>query len=198
MKRLCPDPRILDYVNRSISFHTHPAPGVIIAVFMVDLALELLGARPGEPLYAICETRKCAPDPLQVILGCTAGNKRLRVLPIGRFAIAVNRPSDGPAADGVRVFIDSRKVARFPMIRAWYSPGRGSGRKGREGALYEEIFHAGREILSHERVRVKVPPKEKWEPATCPRCGEMVPGDLLEDGICAGCGSMAYYEKAGS
>jgi hypothetical protein len=26
----------------------------------------------------------------------------------------------------------------------------------------------------------------------------MVPADLLEDGTCAGCGSMAYYEKIGT
>ena len=66
----------------------------------------ILGASPGDRLYAVCETRKCAPDPIQVILGCTAGNKGLLVLPIGRFALTLNRPSDGPTADGVRVYVD--------------------------------------------------------------------------------------------
>jgi formylmethanofuran dehydrogenase subunit E len=195
MDRLGLDPRIREYVTRSVRFHTHAAPGVIISVFMVDLALELLGAEPGERLYATCETRKCAPDPLQILLGCTAGNKRLQVLPIGRFAFTLNRSSDGPVADGVRVFVDPEKLAAFPTIRAWYSHARGFDKKEREEALYEEIFRAGRRILSHERVRVKVPQKGEWESATCPCCGEMVPGDLIEDGVCAGCGSMAYYEE---
>jgi len=195
MKRLGLDPRIQDYVTRSIRFHTHPAPGVIIAVFMVDLAIELLGARPGERLYAVCETKKCAPDPLQVILGCTTGNKRLQVLPIGRFALTLNRATDGSAADGVRVFVDPKKLGAFPTIQAWYTHARGFDKKEREAALYEEILRAGRNILSHERVTLKVPGKEEWESTTCPCCGEMVPADLIEEGACRGCGPMAYYEK---
>jgi formylmethanofuran dehydrogenase subunit E len=197
MERLVVEPRIQGYVTRSLQFHTHAAPGVIISVFMLDLALELLGAQPGERLYATCETRKCAPDPLQILLGCTAGNKRLQILPIGRFAFTLNRPSDGSTAEGVRVFIDPKKLAVYPTINAWYSHARGFDKKGREGTLYEEILRAGRKILSHERVRLTVPQKGEWESATCPSCGEMVPADLLEDGTCAGCGSMAYYEKMG-
>ncbi|MGA2933878.1 MAG: FmdE family protein [Methanomicrobiales archaeon] len=195
MERLGVDPRIQDYVTRSIRFHTHPAPGILISVFMVDYALELLGASPGERLYAVCETRKCAPDPIQVILGCTAGNKGLQVLPIGRFALTLNRPSEGPTSDGVRVYVDPAKVAEYPAIRAWYTNAPGFDKREQEGPLFDEIFRAGRRILSHKRVRVKVPGKEKWEAALCSCCGEMVPGDLLEDGACMGCGSLAYYEE---
>ncbi|HVN65341.1 MAG TPA: FmdE family protein [Methanomicrobiales archaeon] len=195
MGRIGIDPRIQDYVTRSIRFHTHAAPGVIISVFMVDLALELLGARPGERLYAVCETKKCAPDPLQVILGCTAGNKRLQVLPIGRFALTLNRPSERATTEGVRVFVDPKKLPSFPTIQAWYSHAKGFDKKGREDALYEEILRAGRKILSHELVRVKVPRKAEWDSGTCACCGEMVPADLLEGDTCRGCGSMAYYEE---
>ena len=198
MERLGLDPRIQEYVTRSVRFHTHAAPGVIIAAFMVDLALELLGARPGERLYAVCETRKCAPDPLQVILGCTTGNQRLQVIPIGRFALTLNRATEEATAAGVRVFVDPRKLDAFPTIRAWYTHAKGFDRKGRQGALYEEILRAGRRILSHERVRVKVPAKEEWESATCPCCGELVPADLIEEGTCMGCGPLAYYEKTGA
>ena len=195
MERLGVEPRIQDYVTRSIRFHTHPAPGVLIAVFMVDYALELLGATPGDRLYAVCETRKCAPDPIQVILGCTAGNKGLQVLPIGRFALTLNRPSDGPTSDGVRVYVDSAKVAKCPVIRAWYTNAPGFDKREQEGPLTDEIFRAGRAIISYERVRVKVPRKKEWEAARCSSCGEMIPGDLLENGVCMGCGSLAYYEK---
>ena len=195
MEHLGVEPRIQDYITRSIRFHTHPAPGVLIAVFMVDYALELLGATPGDRLYAVCETRKCAPDPIQVILGATAGNKGLTVLPIGRFALTLNRPSDGPTSDGVRVYVDPAKVKEYPAIRAWYTNAPGFDKKQQEGPLFDEIFLAGRKILSFKRVRVKVPGKEKWEAALCSCCGEMVPGDLLENGVCMGCGSMAYCEK---
>jgi formylmethanofuran dehydrogenase subunit E len=195
MERLGLDPRIQDWVTRSIRFHTHAAPGVLIAVFMVDLATELLGARPGERLYAVCETKKCAPDPLQVVLGCTAGNKRLQVIPIGRFALTLNRPTDSPTTEGVRVFVDPARLTAFPTIQAWYTNARGFDKKGQEDALYEEILRAGRKILSHEKVNLKVPPKGEWDSATCACCGEMVPSDLLEGDVCRGCGSMAYYEE---
>jgi formylmethanofuran dehydrogenase subunit E len=195
MERLGVDPRIQDYVTRSILFHTHPAPGVLISVFMVDYALKLLGASPGDRLYAVCETRKCAPDPIQVILGCTAGNKGLHILPIGRFALTLNRRSDAPTADGVRVYVDPVKVEEYPVIRAWYTHAPGFDKMEQEDALYDEIFRAGRGILSYERVRVKVPLKKEWEAALCPSCGEMIPGDLMENGVCTGCGSMAYYEE---
>lgn len=195
MKRLDIDPRIQDWVTRSIRFHTHAAPGVIISVFMVDLAVGLLGARPGERLYAVCETKKCAPDPLQVILGCTTGNKRLQVLPMGRFALTLNRPTDSATTEGVRVFVDPRKLAGFPTIQAWYTHAKGFDKKGREDALYEEILRAGRKILSYGMVRLKVTQKGEWDSATCSCCGEMVPADLLEGDVCRGCGSMAYYEE---
>ena len=195
MGRLGVAPRIQEYVTSSIRFHTHAAPGVIISVFMVDLALRLLGARPGERLYATCETKKCAPDSLQAILSCTTGNQRLQVLPIGRFALTLNRLSEGATTEGVRIFVDPKKLGAFPTIHAWYSHTKGFDKKKQGDALYEEIFRAGEKILSHERVTVKVPRKAEWDSATCPCCGELVPMDLLEDGICAGCGSMAYYEK---
>jgi formylmethanofuran dehydrogenase subunit E len=198
MERIGVDARIQDYVTRSIRFHTHAAPGVIISVFMIDLALDLLGAQPGDRLYATCETRKCAPDPLQILLGCTTGNNQLKVLPIGRFAFTLNRPSDGPTTEGVRVFVDPRKLAAFPTVQAWYTHAKGFDKKGQERLLYKEILRAGRKILSQERVKLKVPTKGEWDSATCSCCGEMVPADLLEDGVCRGCGSMAYYEKAGT
>jgi formylmethanofuran dehydrogenase subunit E len=195
MRRLGVDPRIREYVNRCVLFHGFPAPGVIIAVHMVEYATELLGKGPGDKIYAVCETRKCAPDPIQVILGSTAGNNRLRVLPIGRFALTLNPPTDDPYAEGVRVYVDAAKVARYPTIHAWFTNSEGSRKKEQEDALYDEIFRAGRGILSYERVRMKVPQKKEWETAVCPSCGEMIPGDLLENGVCLGCGSMAYYEK---
>ena len=183
------------YFNECITFHTYPAPGLLIGVFMTDYAIELLGATPGEKLYAVSETNKCAPDPLQVILQCTYGNHRLRVFPIGKFAITVNRPSSEPTSEGVRVFIDPKKLQRYPLIKAWFTndPSFKSGSMMNE--LIDEIFQAGRNILSAERVQVKVTPKQKWLPAACRVCGELVPADLLDNGICRGCGSMAYYDK---
>jgi formylmethanofuran dehydrogenase subunit E len=63
--------------------------------------------------------------------------------------------------------------------------------------LMDEIFRAGRHLLSSERVRVQVMKKKKWTSVTCPRCGETVPDYLIEGDHCGACGSMKYYKEIG-
>lgn len=188
-------PNLQDYFHRCIEFHTYPAPGLLIGVFMVDYATELFGASPGEKLYAVCETHKCAPDPLQVILHCSYGNHRLRVIPMGRFAMTLNRPSTEPYTEGIRVFIDPVKLERYPLIKSWFSNDPSFNQRAQAMPLIDAIFGAGRDILSAEKVRVTVTPKQKWHSGKCRVCGEMVPADLLQEGICIGCGPDAYYKK---
>ncbi len=195
MSRCKVNERMQGYLRRCIAFHTFPAAGLLIGTFMVDLALEKLGAKPGDKLYAVSETPKCAPDPLQVLLGCTMGNHRLRIINTGRYAITLNRFSEGTTADGIRVYVDKEKVRKYPTLHLWYTndPGYKGGVSAKE--LLEEILCAGRDILSWEQVNVKFTPKEKWKSAVCLSCGEMVPENTLENGVCKGCGSQSYYEK---
>ncbi len=185
---------VREYMRKCVEFHSFPAAGLILGVFMVDLALEKLGAKPGEKLYAVSESPKCLPDPLQVILHCTYGNHRLRVINTGRFSLALNRFSKGDKAQGVRVFIDAKKIVAYPTLNAWYTndPSYKGGVDGNE--LLEEILEAGRKILSWEYVNVRVTSKDKWNSAVCAKCGEMVPENTLENGACRACGDMAYYD----
>ncbi|WP_292425972.1 FmdE family protein [Methanoregula sp.] len=187
--------RVQEYMIRCTEFHTAPAPGVLIGAIMVDYALELLEANPEEKLFAVCETPKCLPDTLQVIAHSTTGNGRLTVLPIGKFAITVNRASDSSTAEGVRVWVDSEKLKNFPVIDMWYANSPQYQKHTMGTSLQEEIFRAKREILSTERVRVPVTGKLKWKPVICPSCGESVPDYLIVDGRCAACSSKKYYEK---
>ena len=133
--------------------------------------------------------------PLQVIAHTTTGNKRLHVLPIGKFAMTVNVSSQDPDVEGVRVYIDPLKLKQYPLIENWYSNSPEYNKRSMEMTLQDDIFRAGRDVLSFERVMVKTSTKPKWKSVTCPLCGEQVPDYLLEDGRCAACGSHAYYEK---
>jgi formylmethanofuran dehydrogenase subunit E len=178
-----------------VAFHTFPAPGLLIGVFMVDYALELLGADSEDKLYSVSETPKCAPDPLQVILHCTSGNHRLRILPIGKFAITVNRGSAGPFTDGVRIFVDPVKVKNFPLIHLWFTNDPAFKPGSMTIPLIGEIFKTGRQILSSEHVQVEIIPKQKWQSSVCTSCREMVPDYLLKDGVCGSCGSSSYYRR---
>ena len=191
-------PEMKEYIRQCVAFHTSPAPGVLIGAFMVEYALELLGAGPGEKLYGVCETPKCAPDALQVIAHCTTGNNRLRVIPIGKFAITLNAATQEPKADAVRVYVDSGKLKRYPVIDCWYANSPAFVKATMSGTLQQEIFRAGRDILSSERVRIPVEGKRKWVPVTCPCCGDSIPDYLFENDRCGGCGPLRYYEKIDS
>jgi len=184
-----------EQVQQLSAFHTYAAPGVLIGAFMVDYALELLGASPDEKLYGVCETPKCLPDALQVIAHCTTGNNRLRVIPIGKFAITLNGPSDKVTTEAVRVYVDLQKMKKYPTLDMWYANSPAYDKHTMGDRLQDEIFSAGREILSSEKVRIEVRAKKKWKSVTCPGCGETVPDYLVVDGHCGACGSMKYYEK---
>jgi formylmethanofuran dehydrogenase subunit E len=188
-------PELIDNFRRCIEFHTFAAHGLLVGVFMVDQALELLNPPEGEKIYAVCETTKCLPDALQVIAHCTTGNHRLRVIPIGKFAITVNGPADAPYVNGIRVFVDGDKIERYPTFALWYTKDPLFDPRTRGIALIDEIIDAGRDFISWERVRVKVPQKWPWKSAICSICGEMVPDHMLVSGACADCRSQSYYEK---
>lgn len=186
---------MIENFKRCIDFHTFAAPGLLVGVYMVDYALELLKSPPGEKIYAVCETTKCLPDALQVIAHSTTGNHRLRVLPIGKFALTVNGPADTSHVNGFRIFVDGDKIGEFPTFALWYTKDPLFDPRTRGIDLIDEIIDAERDMLSCERVRVKVPQKWPWRSAICSICGEMVPDNLLVDGACSDCRSQSYYEK---
>ena len=188
------DPAFQDYYRRCIPFHTYPAPGLLIAIGMVDYALELLGVKPGEKVYAVSETQKCAPDPLQVIAFCTVGNHRLRMVPIGRFAITMNRPTLEDSAEGVRVYVDTKKLGPFPVLEKWFANSPEFSKETMVRMLVDDILTSKRSILSVQKVKIPVTQKKRWNTAVCKICGEPIPEGLLEGDHCAGCGKLRYYD----
>ncbi len=82
-----------EYLQVVKSFHGHLAPGMIIGGVMVDLAQRQLAP---EVLYdAVCETRNCLPDAVQLLTPCTIGNGWLKVVNIGRFALTLYDKYEG-------------------------------------------------------------------------------------------------------
>jgi formylmethanofuran dehydrogenase subunit E len=196
MERNETEERIRKYVRQCITFHGFAPPGLLIGVFMVDLALEKLGAKPTDKLYAVSETSKCAPDAVQVITHATIGNKQLRIIETGRFSITLNRPSSGNDAKGIRVYVDITKIAAYPVMYLWFTNDPAFKHVTDKDAIYDEILRGGRNILSWEPVKVLVSRKKQWASVTCPICGETVPDYLVEDGRCMNCATTKYYEKS--
>ena len=97
------------------AFHGYPAPGVLIGGYMVAAAQQRL---PAGTLYdAVCETRSCLPDAIQLLTPCSVGNGWLRVLHFGRYALSLY---DKYTGEGWRIFMDPEKLEAWPEIKTWF------------------------------------------------------------------------------
>ncbi len=183
-------------------FHTKRAPGIPIGVAMVDLARQHLGPVKGR-LNAISETQACLSDVLQVMTGCTMGNRYLRIMKdIGRYALTLFDREDGL---GVRVSVDLAKIDRqkTPELFKFFRRERGEevekGGEAREASgrlILDEFLRIGRDIFRVQRVKVRQHGKPPMlHAAVCPECGESF---LQRDDahrrcdVCAGDGR--YYD----
>ncbi len=169
-------------------FHGSPAPGVVLGAYMVEYAKSLLP--DGLMFDAVVETDKCLPDAVQLLTVLSIGNRWLKILNVGRYALALYDKQNGT---GWRVFIDSEKLGRWPRIEAWLRKLEPKDTQNNE-ALFEEIQHAGHRVCSCHPVQLQEeylaqPPKSAI--GQCPLCNELYP---LDHGpYCRGClGGMPY------
>lgn len=180
-----------EYLNLVKSFHGNTAPGLIIGGFMVDHALRHLPE--GEFFDAICETKACLPDALQLLTPCTIGNGWLKILNQGRFALTLYEKYGGK---GVRVYVDIQKFGPWPNIKNWFLKLLPKQQQDIH-VLLEEIGKARTSILSMSEVTVKqrnLNKKKKTIITICPVCGEAY--RAVSPGICKACsGELAYLDS---
>lgn len=177
-----------EYLREVEEFHGHIAPGLVVGGFMVEVARRHI---PEGVLFdAISETSQCLPDAIQILTPCTVGNSWLRVIDLGRFALAL---FDKYTGEGVRVFLDPAKLEPFPEIKSWFF--RTSSKTAQnEEQLLKEIKTAGESILSFERIRISpelLGKQSKGSIAICPMCGEAYPAS--QGDVCSGCQGQAPY-----
>jgi len=177
-----------EYIEMIKAFHGHVAPGLVLGGFMVDLAYQ---NRPqGEFFDAICETRACLPDAIQLLTQCTVGNGWLKIIDLGRFALSLFEKHTG---DGVRVYVDSSKLDGWPKIKTFLFKLKPKKEQDSE-ALIAEIRLARASILSVQKVEVDLEAFKSGRRATftvCPLCGEGFP--KADGDICLGCQGKAPY-----
>lgn len=193
----------LQLVEKVYAFHTRRAPGIPIAIEMVNRAKERLG--DVQKLCAIAETRVCLSDAIQYVAGCTIGNGDLKVLEsLGRYAMTLY---DRKTGKGVRIFVDQKKIDKekyselykfFRRERSEAVKNFGPERKVSNAQVVKEFIDSGRDIFSLEEVIVtntKKPPV--LECGICEKCGESYTKQKPEDKLCLYCaGELNYYEKA--
>lgn len=181
---------IEEYKNLVKSFHGYIAPGLMVGGFMVDHALNHVPE--GDFFDAICETRACLPDAIQLLTPCTIGNGWLKILDLGRYALTLYEKFGGR---GVRVYLDVRKLDSWPNIKEWFLKLKPKDQQDSNG-LMEEIEKAGVTILGMSAVEVRsdyLNTKSKNIIAVCPACGEAY--RAMSPGLCKACrGEVAYLK----
>ena len=181
-----------DFLQLVKSFHGNVAPGVVIGGIMVDAARRQL---PAEVLFdAICETRNCLPDAIQLLTPCTLGNGWLKVVNVGRYALTLYDKYEG---EGVRVFLDPAKMADWPEINNWYR--KLKPKKEQDSALLlAQIREAGLEILGWQQIKIRpqfLGKRHRGAIVICPLCREAYPGQ--DGGICRACQGEPLYVTEG-
>ena len=195
------DDTLENYLRKVADFHGchQKAPGIVIGCYMVEFALEQLGEVRGT-LNAVVETRVCLSDCVQIMTGCTLGNKHLKLHEhLGKYACTLY---DRDTKRGVRVSLDLRKIeaAGLKELRAFHTRTRDprvltdmAFRKASGQKVLDEFLTVKRGVLTCEPVRVNLPAKEAMLPSVpCTKCGEpFLTGTKAK--ICAACGGQAYY-----
>jgi len=146
-------------LKRTIAFHGHLCPGLLIGYRAAKIGLARLGARRSEDeeLIAIVENNSCAADAVQVLTGATLGKGNLFFRDLGKqvFTFAIR-----PSGKAVRV---SLKPGAFPP---------GVSREERSERLLQA---SNDELFMIEEKSIELPSEaEIRRSVICAACGEPV------------------------
>jgi formylmethanofuran dehydrogenase subunit E len=177
-----------EYCDLVRSFHGYPAPGVLLGGYMVTAAQQRL---PEGILYdAVCETRSCLPDAIQLLTPCSVGNGWLRVLHFGRYALSLYDKYSGA---GWRIFLDLEKLEAWPEIKTWLL--KLKPKKEQDSPkLFQEIETAGDSICGLEPVQMQAQylvRRSTGKIAVCPQCREAYPA--ADGSLCRACLGESPY-----
>lgn len=191
------DAKLQIIIKKISEFHGKAAPGVYIGAYMVDLAQELLGNNFTK-LNAISETNVCLSDAIQVMTGCTIGNKYLWLHDFGLYAMTLY---DRETKNGYRVHVDYDKITEETLTLKKFFDGSRTfdkiPRPVQQKIVVEEFLTVKRSILSFQKVVVNQPTKPKLRPLSkCTQCNEFfrTPFNQSDQKICPFCidGSNIY------
>ena len=137
-------------LNLIENFHGDSTPGLVMGVKMVTLALERFNV--DTPFDAVCETRGCLPDAVQILTPCTVGNGRLKINDMGRYAITFYDKTSGR---GVRVSVDPEKLKSWKEYHDWFFEIRPQSAFDYD-LLISEVRKAGDDVLRISEIELIV------------------------------------------
>lgn len=171
-------------------FHGWKAPGLVVGLFMVDLAMGRIGK--GIEFDAIVESRHCLPDAIQLFTPCTVGNGWLKIVDWDKFALTFY---DRHHLNGHRVWLDLQKTQQHPLYHGWFM--QTIHKKDFDNnVLLDTIIAAGKSVLSYTAVHMTdhYRRNKKGVIGVCASCGEAYSAD--QGARCAVCQGKGYFSPA--
>lgn len=171
-----------EFMDVARKFHGYPAPGLLLGAYMVERAKALM---PEDTLYeAVVETAKCLPDAVQLLTVLSTGNGWMKVVNLGRYALALY---DKHTGEGWRVWLDAEKMEQWPHIKSWLLKEKPKHEQDTP-ALFAEIEQAGHSICSERAIRMHprfLGKHSMGAIGACPVCREYYP--VRDGAVCRGC-----------
>jgi formylmethanofuran dehydrogenase subunit E len=185
------DPGLRSQIDKVVPFHGYLSTGAFAGIQMLNIARRLLDIKDGERLFVTCETYNCLPDPFQILVGCTIGNKGLKIDDQGKMAATISKR--GPAGSrvrAVRIMLDPVKTVQHPRLHAWFM----KTCKVPHIEAVSLLLEAGETVYTWELLEVEVPQRQRKQIALCSECGESFI-QREEESLCQSCSRMHELES---
>lgn len=169
-------------LKKCIAFHGHQCPGLVYGYLVARQAIKILNFKRSrdEEVVAVCENDSCAVDPLQVLLGTTAGKGNLIIQNYGKNAYTILNRTNKTAYRFSRkqhYTYKGKDKEEFARLDAAISEGSETTReRWRHKHLKSEdlLSRPFDEVFSTEKVEFSMPPYAPLARSeACNTCGEM-------------------------
>jgi len=173
-------------IDKTIAFHGHSCPGLIIGIRAAELALQRLSQVEERDLVAVVETDMCGVDAIQFITGCTFGKGNLIHKDYGKMAFSFYDRSRN------RGF---RAVLRQDISGALGSELRSLAKKVENGTANEEEHARLKDLRGELQERYMNADLETMFIVTEPSFPVPKPARILQSLRCEACGEMTMESR---
>jgi len=175
-----------ELIEKTIDFHGHSCPGLVIGTRAAELALQKLGHADKNDLVAVVETDMCGVDAIQFLTGCTFGKGNLIHRDYGKMAFSFYDRSKNKGF---------RAVLRPDMSGEVGSELHSLVKKVEEGTANEEErvrYHELRKDLQERYMNADL---EEMFIVTEPALPAPKPARILASLKCEACGEMTMESR---
>jgi formylmethanofuran dehydrogenase subunit E len=175
-----------ELIEKTIAFHGHSCPGLVIGIRAAELALQKLGHPDQGDLVAVVETDMCGVDAIQFLTGCTFGKGNLIHKDFGKMAFNFYDRSKNIGFRAVLRQDISGEVG--PEVRRLSKKVANGTANGEECIRYEEL----RRLLQDRYINAEI---EEMFIIMQPSFPLPRPARVLQSLKCESCGEMTMESR---